>query len=207
MTLTELIVASVLVGIVTLGLVAAEQAVRMSRQSSNRDAQISAQLQAAMTRLTQQANATVGDTSDTGIYQYSSGEDLSICFRSANGDANSYADDRWNCWNTNTSTGLLTNCEGIAGLLPPTSCAAAGPIQWGTLTFNATTYTTFFTVVDDTGATIPPVAGVGEIIRDRKIAYIQLELTSRADPSRPEHPINNPQYTLTSRISPVGLSR
>ncbi len=206
MTLIELIVASILVGIVTLGLIAAEQAIRMSRQSSNRDSQISAQLQAAMTALSKDINSTVGDASDTGIYQYAVGNNLSVCFRYAQGDPNIYSDDRWSCWtaNTDTDSGLLSACRNLA--LPTSDCRlslAPTKIDWATLTFDGT-YTTFFSVLDDSAAVIAPASA---IITGRKISYIDIQLKSRFNPAVASHPIENPEYTLTSRFSPVGLSR
>ena len=98
-TLIELLIASVLVGIVTLGLIAAEEAVRVSRQSSHRDSQVSAQLQAAMLKLTNDASLTVGDAVDTGIFvdtlDLGRGKDLlSPCKRRSN----TYSDDIWHCW-------------------------------------------------------------------------------------------------------------
>ncbi len=209
MTLTELIIASVLVGIVTLGLIAAEQAIRMSRQSSNRDAQISAQMQAAMIRLTKDASLTVGDSVNSGIYQYSSGTtERAICFRQAGGDANTYTDDFWYCWTIKISSGngLLLSCGGPLLTNPINDCTAdATVIQWVTLTFGGT-YTTFYSVFDD-AATPAVIAPTGAIITNSRISYIQLDLQSRFNPAVAAHPIENPEYTLTSRISPPGLSR
>lgn len=203
MTLTELIIASVLVGIVTLGLIAAEQAIRMSRQSSHRDAQISAQLQSAMLRLNHEASATVGDATDSGIYQYSSGNNRTICFRQAAGDANVYTDDVWNCWWADVSTGALASCGPLAN--PLTTCAGqAGLINWVTLKFEGT-YTTFYSVIDDAQAVITPANPW--YIRNKKISYIQLDLRSRFNPAANAHPIENPSYILNARISPTGLSR
>ena len=205
MTLTELIVASVLVGIVTLGLIAAEQAIRMSRQSSHRDAQISAQLQAAMIKLNQDASSTVGDVTDTGIYQYSLGDDLGICFRQAAGDANTYMDDIFNCWSVNKSSGLLTSCSDAMLPAPFTSCIGKpDQFDWVTLIPFDITYPTFYSVVNTSDTTIAPT---NFIIKNQKISYIQLDLRSRYNRSVADHPIENPTYILNARISPTGLSR
>lgn len=204
MTLTELIVASVLVGIVTLGLVAAEQAVRMSRQSSNRDAQISAQMQAAMIRISNDSNLTVGDATNTGIYQYAFGNDLTICFRQANGDPNIYTDDQWTCWWADSPSGALASCRNLVA--PVTTCVGqATRVNWVTLIPLGTgTYPTFYSVFDGTESVIIPA---GANIMNTTISYIQIDLRSRPNPGIAEHPIENPDYRLTSRISPVGLSR
>ncbi len=203
MTLTELIIASVLVGIVTLGLIAAEQAIRMSRQSSNRDAQISAQMQAAMIKLSKDASFTVGDSLDSGIYQSSLGNNRAICFRQAQGDANTYTDDSWSCWTIDTTSGLLLSCL-PAPQIPVDDCTGnASEIEWVTLTNK-----TFYSVFDDATpnpAIILPAAPW--YITNSGISYIQIDLTSRFNPAVNEHPIENPEYALTTRISPPGLSR
>lgn len=48
-----------------------------------------------------------------------------------------------------------------------------------------------------------------EIVNDvnGRFEYIKLNLTSRYDKNSPIHPITNPQYTLTTRVSPLGHSR
>lgn len=205
MTLTELIIASVLVGVVTLGLIAAEQTVRMSRQSSHRDAQVSAQLQSAMIKLTRDASLTVGDAIDTGIYQYSSGNDRTICFRQAAGDANSYSDDVWNCWwaDVSSAAGTLTSCGNLVN--PLTTCAGQpSQFDWVRLKFEGS-YTTFYSVSDETQTVITPANPW--YILSTKISYINLDLRSRFNPDISAHPIENPDYILTGRISPSGLSR
>lgn len=202
MTLTELIVASILVGIVTLGLIAAEQAVRMSRQSANRDSQVSSQLHAAMIRLTKDASLTAGDSSDSGIYQHSGINDKAICFRQAGNDVNSYADDTWNCWTTQNS--VLSSCGPL--LSPVNDCTGQSSIiRWITLTYD-TGYTIFFSVFDNspTPAIIPPTSA---IITNTRISYIQFDLKSRGDLTSSAHVVSNPEHTLTSRINPAGLSR
>lgn len=202
MTLTELIIATVLVGIVTLGLVAAEQAVRMSRQSSMRDSQISGQMQATMLVLNRSASLTVGDSADTGIYQYLSGTDMTTCFRQGTGDVNVYTDDVWSCWWVNRATGLLSSCENLNNTV--TSCAGQASLRsWVTLTFDAS-YTRFYSVVDTSDTVIAPG---NAIVTGTKVAYIQLTLKSLYNTSKAEHPIENPEYTLTANVSPAGLSR
>ncbi|MCB9771987.1 MAG: type II secretion system protein [Candidatus Omnitrophica bacterium] len=205
MTLTELIIATVLVGIVTLGLVAAEQAVRMSRQSSMRDSQISGQMQATMLVLNRSASLTVGDSANTGIYQYLSSNDMTTCFRQGAGDVNVYTDDVWTCWWVDISSGgnpVLTSCENLNS--PVTTCNGQASLrEWVTLVFEGS-YTQFCSVVDTGGFTITPP---NAIITGTKVAYIQLTLQSRHNKDKAAHPIENPDYTLTANISPSGLSR
>ena len=90
MTLTELIIASILVGIVTMGLIAAEQTVRMSRQSSARDNQVTTNMQAMMLAMTKDVNLMSGDYASPGYHTTCDGTNatLSVCLRHAAGDVN-----------------------------------------------------------------------------------------------------------------------
>ena len=188
MTLTELLIASALVGIVTLGLVAAEQAVRTSRVSSSSDSQLSAKLQATMIQLSRDASQTVGDANDTGIWQFSSANDNTVCFRQAAGDPNSYSDDPWFCWWADKLTGNLWSCGNL--LDQHTSCQGLPANQkhlWGTLSD-----TNFYSLVNNSQG---------------QIDHIQLNLVSRYDTTKAVHPITNPDYTLSAEINPPGLSR
>lgn len=194
MTLTELLIACALVGIVTLGLIAAEQAIRTSRQSSSRDNQLSAQLQATMLRLTRSASLTSGDAVDTGIVEYIT-QDRTVCFREAAGDPNTYADDKWNCWWYNSLNQDLTSCEGLDN---PSPSACPGPATQKTWIKITNPNPNFYTLVSIPPATpIPPA----------KLDYIQIDLISLFDPLSTKHDISNPEYRLTSNVNPPGLSR
>lgn len=203
MTLMELLITSVLVGIVTIGLIAAEQVVRMSRQSSARDNQVTTQLQAAMTLLTADANLTVGDANDTGIYQYKNGiKRQMICFRYSSGDVNTYADDLLNCWSSNDTTKELWSCRGLVSTVQDCTLSA-NKLYWGKLSNSE-----FFGVYDSSGTLFAdsnfsrPGGGlVGSV------GYIEINLQSRYSLTQAAHPINNPDYNLRTQISPVGLSR
>ncbi len=188
MTLTELMIASALVGIVTLGLVAAEFTVRNSRQSSARENQVSAQLQSAMLQLSRDVSLLVGDASDTGIVINTSGNDQTICFREAAGDPNLYSDDLWNCWWYKDSTKELTSCRQLAGPPPTTCLGQANKKMWIKITNGSTFY-----------SLVPSAT---------QIDYILLDLATRYDATSADtSEISNPGYQIQSKINPPGLSR
>lgn len=193
----ELIIASILVGIVTMGLIAAEQAVRMSRQSSFRDNQVSAQLQAAMTMMTRDANLTVGDATNTGIYQYSDATRRTICFRQGAGNSNIYTDDVWACWSVDMADGNLTSRHGL-NAFDTLTVRVASTIDWVRLTD-----LNFFSLIDTGNLVIAP----SNAIAVGKVQQLEIHLQSSFNTTIPAHPIENPEYILETYISPAGLSR
>lgn len=200
MTLTELLVASVLVGIVTLGLISAEYTIRTSRLSSVRDSQISAQLQAAMIRLSRDANLTVGDPANSGIREFPAGSDRTVCFREAlaGGIDSTYSNSVWNCWwreELAAGRSNLTSCSYTSPTAPQSNCAGAGVANvkfWVRLSNDPPADPEFYTIV-------PNASG--------QFDHIELDLISRFDLSAPAHAISNPEYHLSSQINPQSQSR
>ncbi len=206
MTLTELIVASVLVGIVTMGLIAAEQNVRMSRQSSSRDNFVTTQIQAMMLTITRDINMLSGDYANSGIYLETGAGNYLIkaCFRHADGDINSYIDDKWNCWTFDRGgTDNIYSCENMTDPSFPASCTnVSGYITWSKPRFDKLEITPY---ISPDSAPIPVV--MNSEVQNRRITSILVRLSSRYDMSKPADPITNPDYFLESLLSPVGLSR
>jgi len=202
MTLMELLITSVLVGIVTVGLIAAEQVVRMSRQSSARDNLVSTQMQAMMLALTTDISKTTGDYASTGIYL----EDnpiptvylKSACFRYPYGDVNTYSDDRWSCWTFDMDSGILLSCSNLNA--PVSDCTASPGVQdWSSIKYTKLA----ISVIDNTGNYIPSTG----LVTNSSVAYIRVRIITRYDTNKDADPISNPDYKLESNISPVGLSR
>lgn len=192
-TLTELLVATVMIGIVMIAVISVDLAVRHSQQSSSKDALLTAQVQAAMTKISRDAGLTVGYETDPGIQQFSGGSNT-ICFRHDVADAQGkyspefFLDDTWTCWEAETTTGSLWNCWNLDS--PPPGCSSVAASQkkkWLTVTD-----TNFFEVV---------------MTPENQIDRINIQLTSRANPAQARNPLTNPEYSLASSISPPGLSR
>lgn len=200
LTLTELLVASVLVGIVMLGAISVDFAIRNTKLGSSRVEVLSKEVGATILNITRDAMLTAGDNSmdllnanswqATGIYTYDVGDNFkSICFRQdINSTPENYADDPWACYSHGNDLDIY-RCS-----------VAANPAFAGWQNCNNpsgrklvhVTQTDFFDVVPDA---------------DNHIQSIDISLTARSDPNSAVNPVMNPQYSLESSISPPGLSR
>lgn len=194
MTLTELLVASILIGIILVGAVSIDYAIRRSRNTISASILIATQISAAMKQITRDAVLAVGDITDPGIVFDATGDDTNICFRldtpSTPGD---YNDDTWTCYSQGDTNGTHTlneiyRCAGIANgsqLGNGDSCTPA---------------------LNETFVLETRALGFFNIIL---MPEFKFNLRSCADNNIAidEHPINNPCYELISQISPPGISR
>lgn len=201
MTLMELLVTSVAVGIVTMGLIAAEQSTRLSRISSARDTQLSAYLQSMMLAMRRDASLTYGDYSDTGIFQnFDGGGKLNaICFRRIDpANVNSYTGGFWFCWTLKASK--IYSCSPVAADTTTTDCSSAANQQ----TWDFTPFSSLgLSVVDKNDTTISSAGRLSGI----SVGGIKINLYSAFDSTQAAHPIQNPDYSLQTTVDPVGLSR
>jgi len=194
LTLTELMIAAILVGIVMLGAVSVDFAIRRGRQNMAESSRMAAELEAAMLQISRDAMATMGDAgaaANNGI-TWNTGAVQNICFRNIpDNDPNTYTGDQWTCYSrTNASREIFrcTNLAPVAILGPGQSCPA------GSQSIMHTTIP-FFTV--NTTATA----------WGTRIDHIDFDLNTCADPGQPQHPISNPCLNVESRINPPSLSR
>ena len=199
MTLTELLVASTMIGILMIGTVSFSFAIKRLQNSTNRSAILAMKMNAAMAEISQDATLAVGNAADQGVYAWTNNKDTnSICFRQdlPNTPWN-YTDDAWVCYFHDGSFDIQ-RCPGTTHSFPPactmrSQCCADVPSSKQTQLLSIT----------------KSVSEYAEIVNDinGRFEYIKLNLTSRYDKNSPIHPITNPQYTLTTRISPPGHSR
>ena len=204
-TLTELLIASIIVGIVMLGAVSIDYAVRRSQTNIIDASRIAMNLQAAMLQMTNDAMLTTGDASDQGIRFDDSGTGATdiqnICFRyDADNNPNSYTNDQWFCYSQGgrgqnneifRCTSLSDTSVGLTNPLTTNEACTDTATRKGTSLFVAN-QKGFFVVDNDVGG---------------GIAYIELNLETCADPSAAENFITNPCYKLSSRVNPPALSR
>jgi len=192
MTLTELLIASILVGIIMAGAVSVDFAIRRGRKNMADGAKIAMELNAAMLQMTRDAMAATGDASSPGIVSDDTGAIFNICFRyDANMTPNSYADDEWICYSQDTTQKIIRRCiqTAASGPLGGESACPAGSER---ITQMRSDYASPFFAVIQTG---------GEIDR------IHFSLSTCADPSQAENPITNPCQSVTSSINPPSMSR
>ncbi len=187
LTLVELLVAVVLVVIVTLGTAGFSVSMGRLQRASRRQTLSTIEAESAMVTLRKAALQTVGDNNDRGIYSLDKPAINMICFRHAANDIFSYDDDVWWCFGVDSSNDLWA-CDPIDAPLPV-------PMTWsqcGSKTHMiGLSDRNFYDIVED---------GSGRLLS------VKLSLTLRQDRSSPVHPVNNPEYTLTTEVSPPGQS-
>jgi len=194
LTLTELLVSTILMGIVMTGVAAFSLFVKQARDSTGSGTILAVQTATAMHYMIADANKAVGDSSDRGVVVDAPGG-VSICFRHDTNNPASYADDTWACYWYDAPSDALWKCatRTAAAGAPPAdfnSCNPAGAaIKLVTLDPTAAQY---FSVVDDA---------------DGRFQYVDITLNTIADPGRPADTIANPTYQLFTRISPPAHGR
>lgn len=176
MTLTELLVASIIMMIVMVGVVSIDYAIRSSQKSASADALLPMRTSAMMLRISRDAALAVGDLSSPGVDTASGG----LCFRQeSGGDVNVYTDDIWVCYSMDGTT--LRRCtKDIA--TGPGACAGSDP---------------------EVGQA---VSATGSFVFDEALRalYIDLAVVNRQDPAAAAQVMSNPEYTLSSRVFPAG---
>ena len=186
MTLTEILVATMLVAIVMLGAVSVDYAVRNARKSASQDASLTMRTQATMLLISRDANAAVGDASDPGIVD--SPAVGALCIRKEKGgDINTYSDDEWTCYWQN-GTNIYRCLKDIA--TGPTQCNTGDPVV-GTASVDC----------PNGGLCFKYDFVFNEITKE---IYLDIAITTRSKPSAAADPINNPEYTASTHISPSG---
>ena|SRR3989338_7008003 len=193
LTLTELLVSTILMGIVMTGVAAFSLFVKQARDSTGSGTVLAVQTATAMHYLVADANKAVGDSGDRGVVGSAMQE--SICFRHDTNDPASYADDTWACYWYDAASDALWKCadRDASAAVPPADFAdcqaGTGEIKLVTLDPAATDY---FEVVDDA---------------DGRFQYVDITLNTIADPGRLADTIANPTYQLFTRVSPPAHGR
>jgi len=96
LTLTELIVVSLLIGIVMIGIVSFSASMKQMQVSTNRETILAMQTTAAMTHITTNAALAIGFSGDPGIFTNNSATREWISFRQdRNQTPDDYMDDTW----------------------------------------------------------------------------------------------------------------
>jgi Tfp pilus assembly protein PilV len=184
LTLTELIIAAVLVSIIFAGALSVEYAVRNSRGMASKDALLAMSTAATMLQITRDANIAVGDASDPGMVSTADG----FCLRqdrNTPATAHNYTDDSWVCYSRLSQN--IHRCVKASGSAA-SSCQGADPVI-GTAVFTAGEGSKF----------IPQI-----VINFPQGIYLDISLTNRPNPTAALDPIDNPDLTLQSRIYPLG---
>ena len=194
-SLTELIIASAMIGIVMLGMASVDFATRQAQISTSRNAFVATRVGAMMIDLTKNASLAMGDAQDVGIR---SGTVLTVpylCFRqdvnasyAPNNTPSDYSDDYWECYTLRTgffANFSMARCHYTVTL--PCIAGVAGGIEIGRAQSFTYTYTP-----STTGSNLQN--------------YVEMTITSRYDHTTASDPLKNPTCTMTSRVTPMGQS-
>lgn len=205
-TLTELLVGTMLIGIVMVGIAAFSNAIKQIHGSTDKSTILAMRTAFALKQMSADAFLAVGSNllSDSGlsdclpncglVYK-DTGAQRSICFRQdADNDPTSYTNDIWICYYDNGTNNIIDRCVGTpVANVPPSSFAQCSAALAVVTPYNyQLIQNDFFEVVKDAGG---------------RLEYVEIFLTTRSDIGAPVHPMDNPEYTLTTRVSPPGLSR
>lgn len=197
LTLTELLVSTILIGIVMMGVSAFSVFVKQARDSTGAGTILAVQTATAMHYLAEDASKAVGDSSDRGVV-FELVPQQTICFRHDVIDPASYNDDLWACyWYDAVSNGLWKCADrGGVPVLPPDFSACIGTMAGSSLGIKLVTIdpaaTDYFKVVDDANG---------------RFNYVDITLNTIADPLRLADTIANPTYQLFTRVSPPAHGR
>lgn len=185
LTLTELLVASILMGIIALGVISFSVNVAQMQDAASKSAILQMQTMGVIAQMRADANQIVKGDTDPGVLWDQAKKDW-LAFRK---DANpptltNYADDTWVSYTIYTVSGntKLAYCSFLAGQAPAKCVDGQSTVLLQNL-----------------------VAGSQlEWIEDKAAHkfFANITLTTRSDSTIPANPLKNPEYTLTTAITP-----
>jgi len=185
MTLVELLIASILIGIVMIGVLSFNMSIKRIQESTDRDTLLSMRAEATITRMGRDARTAIGDPVNRGIIITPEGAVTNVAFRQDRDNTpTDYSDDTWVIYYQNGSS--LYTCEQTV----PTANQSSGPCTPS----NATLVTS---QLQSGSVTFETSAG----------PYVHMRLTFRYIPTAALHAITNPEHTVESTLSPLAHSR
>lgn len=195
-TLTELLVASILIGIVMIGVASFSVSIQQLQTATNRSSLIAMRATAAMNRMAKDAYTAVGDEADRGVETRGT---QSVCFRQDDdNDPSSYTGDIWVCYFASPPGpgGTLYLCGWDAwrrsGNRPPNNYNRCNRPNGSAIELVELENRNIAIIVD------PPGGGL--------FTYVEITIPAIFDRTLIYHPIENPRFTVTTRVSPPGHS-
>lgn len=187
-TLTELLVASILIGIVMIGVASFSVSIQKLQSATNRSSVIAMRTTAVMNRMVKDAYLAVGDEANRGVVAGSGGTG-SICFRhDADNNPATYTGDDWVCYYGRPNRELWLCGDGA---VPPVN-------NWG----NCSAGNGEIRLLDLEDTDITRVVNTP----DGRFEYVEITIFAIFQRTGTYHPIDNPSYTLTTQVSPPGHS-
>lgn len=214
-TLSELLIATLIVSIMVVGIMSTDYAIRRIDRDSSRDTTLSLQTAALAEQYRQAAIKAIGDAQNTGIRISPTQDDETnfICFRhddEANPTPSNYNDDTWQCFTRLSSDGSSVGVDvftcTMSAAYGPRECERASTPDLSNVHFVGRLVTDVFIInalkpdVEAPSFDIPP-------------GMFSLQLISRVDPTAGTEPANwpngtdsNPQVVTKIEISPEAHS-
>ena len=193
LTLTELLVAAILMGIVMVGLISVNYAIRRMENSTSEATILAMQTAAAMRHITRNGLLTVGHEADPGI-RYDLTTPPSVSYLSFRQDVAStpadFTDDEWTIYTDAGEANRLYTCRQDASLgAVPDLTGPCNALQRTMLLNNVNTFTY-------------------QLVRDPAVpsTYLEVSLQAQYDVSQPSNPLTNPVQELNVQINPPSHS-
>ena len=193
LTLTELLVAAILMGIVMVGLISVNYAIRRMENSTSEATILAMQTAAAMRHITRNGLLAVGHEADPGI-RYDLTTPPSVSYLSFRQDVAAtpadFTDDIWVIYTDAGEANRLYTCRQSASTGPEPGlsdrCSSSQRVQ---LLDNVIVFT--YQLVRD--ITVPST-------------YLEVNLQTQYDVSQPFNPTTNPRQELSVQINPPSHS-
>ena len=200
-TLTELLIATVLIGIVMTGVASFTLAIKHIQDSTNKATILATRAAAGMSSITRNGQLATGDGIGGGAnYGYVFDASATPPYFSFRLDLNNpqtpvdYTDDTWVIY---TDAGIDYS------LYVCTQTAAEGPIPNTSSTCDPDNNVQLIGNIAPGGISFNLIVNSDINFLDY---YFALSITVRDDPTSAAHPVNNPEYTLTSNITSLSHS-
>jgi len=199
LTLVELLIATVMMGIVMLGVVAIDYTIRRTQKVSSESSEVEARATAAMVHILRNGLLATGYKGNEGIRPVNIdtsalGENDSICIRQDGGSPEIFTDDVWIRYHCDTGTRKIIYCSDVgnidvfAGDCPDTAARACAGTEFDLMA--EFSVCKFYFWADDS-VTTPKL-------------YLEVDLESIKDQSAAQDSMINPSFRATSQVSPIG---
>ena len=184
-TLTELLVASILIGIVMVGVIAVSFAIKKMQETTNKSALLAMRATAVITHMTKNVALAVGYQDDPGIVV---GERW-VSIRQEQGESGNFTDDLWVIYYYSAhNLYFCTQTVDEGGSVPD---SGGNCPESPSKLLSANVLKAKFTLFNDP---------------EQYQFYLAVELKTIYDSGQGEDLVNNPTFNVESRMSPAGHS-
>ncbi len=176
-TLTELLISTIIIGIIMMGVVSSDSAVRKNAQNQNASTLLTLHTRALVNVIINNASLMSGYKNDQGYSPTVNGfcvrQDININTKAPNNTPTDYSDDQWACY-----TAIAFNLRGCFKAAPD-SCLSSDTL-------------------------VGALVSVAQVF-DSATDVFSVTVVNRADPSQIKS-ISNPEVTVSAQVSPPGQS-